>query len=584
MALLRRMRTFAKILILVAVSALSVAAVGYIGYGAAEHAGENLVDLYENALVPALIAKDICTHVTVTERETYHLMLTDDEGRNRAILKEMDERTRLIDEGFARIGEADLDDEDRRLLARVGEARKAFVDARQEVIILAQANQNRIAYEIFLEDVAPLSEAYQAALLAFAERQEAFAESGKESVLAANGVASRRLLIASLSALFLSALIGWAVGRGVTRPLARLEALVERFAGGDLTVSFSDEGRDEVADIAAKLEMMGTALREVIGAVGSVAVRLGHEAEEIAALAEQSNAGVEEARSGAESLEDAMENLAAIGQELNASVEEVAAGAGTAAARSGDVSQQVEGARRAGEAGMAVVKTTVADVAGQIERVEDSARATVELAAKAAQIQKIVGTISGIADQTNLLALNAAIEAARAGEHGRGFAVVAEEVRKLAEESNGAARNIADLAGSIASDLVAVKEGAGRNQEGARNVDRLVRDVAEKITLILGALEKIAASTQDVAAVSEEQAASSEEIASAVQDMAGKVGDSNAMAHRVGSQVGEVSQAAERMAHGAEGLAQVSEELKERMAFFRIGGTEGGLVPARESR
>lgn len=57
MALLRRMRTFAKILILIAVSALSVAAVGYIGYGAAEHAGENLVDLYENALVPALIAR-----------------------------------------------------------------------------------------------------------------------------------------------------------------------------------------------------------------------------------------------------------------------------------------------------------------------------------------------------------------------------------------------------------------------------------------------------------------------------------------------------------------------------------------------
>ena len=382
------------------------------------------------------------------------------------------------------------------------------------------------------------------------------------------------LVVIAISLLFANA---------IARPVMAVERRMAALADGDLASPLEVKSSiTEMRELSQALERTLESLSDSFSAVAGAAHELGSEAESFAAVAEETNASVEETQSGIESVGGAMGNLAAIGQELNASVEEVAAGAGTAATRSSEVSEQVEEARRAGEDGMTAVKKTVVDVADQIGRVEESTKATAELAEKAAQIRKIVAVISGIADQTNLLALNAAIEAARAGEHGRGFAVVAEEVRKLAEESNGAARNIADLAGSIATDLDAVREGASRNQAGALNVNTLVNDVAEKLTLILGALEKIAGSTQDLAAVSEEQAASSEEIASAVQEMAGKVNDSNVTTDSVRAQMAEVGVAAERVAQGGESLTRISQELQKRVSAFRLREGEAGLVPTKK--
>ncbi|QTX33282.1 methyl-accepting chemotaxis protein [Aminithiophilus ramosus] len=404
-----------------------------------------------------------------------------------------------------------------------------------------------------------------------------------EAELLAPVRALRTLILVVSALLALVVVVSFFFANAVAGPVTAIERRMEALAEGDLASPL--EARSSIAEIrnlSSAMEKTLASLSDSFSAVADVAHELGSEAETFAAVAQETNASAEEARSGVETVGGAMEALAAIGQELNASVEEVASGAATAATRSGETSEEVEKARRAGERGLEAVKGTVTNINGVTVEIEGSARAVAELADKAAQIGKIVAVISGIADQTNLLALNAAIEAARAGEHGRGFAVVAEEVRKLAEESNGAARNIADLAGSIASDLFSVKEGAGRNQEGARQVLDQSRDVVEKIELILETLDRIAASTQDVATVSQGQASSSEEIASAIQDMANKVNDSNAMAGNVRDQMAEVVQAAERVALGGEGLARISGELRRRVSAFRLRESQAGLVAVRK--
>ena len=192
----------------------------------------------------------------------------------------------------------------------------------------------------------------------------------------------------------------------------------------------------------------------------------------------------------------------------------------------------------------------------QIEKtVDDSAQLVGKLGERSSEIGKIVDTISGIAGQTNLLALNAAVEAARAGEQGRGFAVVAEEVRKLAEQSQDAAKQIAGLINEIQVDtgkaVNAMKEGTREVKAGSEAVQdtgrtfddivNLVGQVSEQVNDISAAIEQMAASsqnivtsvkhidkiskeasahTQTVSAATEEQLASMEEIASSSQALA----------------------------------------------------------------
>jgi methyl-accepting chemotaxis protein len=187
-----------------------------------------------------------------------------------------------------------------------------------------------------------------------------------------------------------------------------------------------------------------------------------------------------------------------------------------------------------------------------------------------------VSQIGSIADQTNLLALNAAIEAARAGDAGRGFAVVAEEVRKLAEESNVAAKNIAELASAITSELDMIVKYSQENADDSSKAKMLSSDTETAIANMLSYLKEIASATQDLAAVAEEQAASSEEIAEAVQGMSGKINDTANAGVNIRTSVAEVAAASEKMAEGSENLSSLSGELQERLSFFRLDESSRG--------
>lgn len=189
-------------------------------------------------------------------------------------------------------------------------------------------------------------------------------------------------------------------------------------------------------------------------------------------------------------------------------------------------------------------------------------------------ISGFMSSITSIADQTNLLALNAAIEAARAGDAGRGFAVVAEEVRKLAEESGNAAKEVSKLIHELGersdTSLAATKDMAQTLSElftGAESVDHELHDV-------LAATNHLNESIQNVAAVSEEQAASAEEMTASIQSVTSSIGEIVDVQKEIGRAAHGTADAAKSIERAAHGMMETTEQLRELIDRFGTSETK----------
>jgi methyl-accepting chemotaxis protein len=193
-----------------------------------------------------------------------------------------------------------------------------------------------------------------------------------------------------------------------------------------------------------------------------------------------------------------------------------------------------------------------------------------KLGERSKEIGQIVDTISGIAGQTNLLALNAAIEAARAGEQGRGFAVVAEEVRKLAEQSQDAAKQIAVLIGEIQGEtdraVAAMNNGTREVKLGAEVVNasgKSFQEIAEMVTRVSG-------QTKEISAAIELMANGSQQIVESVKEIDELSKHASGEAQTVSAATEEQSASMEEIASSSQALAHLAMDLREALVSSRF--------------
>ncbi|SDM06574.1 methyl-accepting chemotaxis sensory transducer with Cache sensor [Dendrosporobacter quercicolus] len=341
----------------------------------------------------------------------------------------------------------------------------------------------------------------------------------------------------------------------ITKPVETLLDQVNQVAAGDLTVQATVSGQDEIAGLAAGFNSMVASLRSLILQVHTSAEQLAASTEQLTAsshesaqAANQVAGSITEIAQGAEVQLRTVEQTANSIDNISVNINRVTAYAHNAVAKSG------ESAEKAKDSNL-----SIAQAVHQMELIEQTVNTSAQLISvlgeRSKEIGQIVDTISGIAGQTNLLALNAAIEAARAGEQGRGFAVVADEVRKLAEQSQTAAKQIAELVGQIQQDtttaISAMDNGTHEVSLGAkvvtaagdsyRQIAGLIAEISEQVAGISTAMEQVnkesqeivtsmktidqlsthtAAEAETVSAATQEQSASMEEVASASQNLA----------------------------------------------------------------
>ena len=400
---------------------------------------------------------------------------------------------------------------------------------------------------------------------------------------------SNMLLLSVLAAVLVGMAVAVVITRMITRPLRKAVDLAERAGNGDLTISREDfqyESSDEIGALADALagmaELQAGAVREIVAAAEEVA----RGAETLAALSQETNASVEEVRGSLEQVASISESNSAALEESNAGVEEVAAGAQAAAKASSDgVAAANQTASMAKEA-VAKVEEVIREVRAVGGKSGTNMEKIRSLAESVEEISGFVTVITSIADQTNLLALNAAIEAARAGEAGRGFAVVADEVRKLAEDSSRAAREVESLITTLHGNA---RESMEVTEETGRVMQSTVAEAADaqgRLSGVLGEIARIEKSIAHIAELSRSQASASEEMAGAIDQVSHATIDVVQRVDAIRSASGETAAASEGVAREASAMADRAEHMRNLLSRFILSKDtekeeeEAGLVPA----
>jgi methyl-accepting chemotaxis protein len=346
---------------------------------------------------------------------------------------------------------------------------------------------------------------------------------------------------------FLALVLGLNLGWDSVRPLRKLVAFAKAVAAGSLDEKLIITRRDDYGELAQSLRVMLDNIKSNIQEAGEKSVQADAEASRAKTATEEALAAKAKAERGAEhmmqvatQLERVVEIVSSASEELSAQVEQSSRGAEMQSQRVAETATAMEemnatvlevarnASRAADSSGNARTKaqegaTVVAQVVGGVKTILDVSLTMKEdmgvLGKQAEGIGRILNVISDIADQTNLLALNAAIEAARAGEAGRGFAVVADEVRKLAEKTQTATKEVGDA-------ISGIQHGARKNLE---NVERVVITVEQATELanksgetlrdIVRLVEVSTDQVRSIATASEEQSAASEEINHSIEDI-----------------------------------------------------------------
>ncbi|MDU2063732.1 MAG: methyl-accepting chemotaxis protein [Sporomusaceae bacterium] len=459
-------------------------------------------------------------------------------------------------------------DKEKQLLQEITNSHEQFTQINYKVISLYNEGKIDEAKSLSFGEGRKIRKELEASFNNFVKINQANSENTEGNLRLLLQQMKGLIIGVSAIAIIFGICIGIFMSIYITKPIKKVTSHI---AKGDLNIQENiGTSQDEIGQLVSAFMKMVIDLKKMVLTIKTNAEHISNSSKELSVNADQSaQAANQVAQSIAEVAINAEQQLSvtnatsAVVEQMSASIHQISANANQVA------TQSTQAANKANE-GNKLTEKAVIQMTNIEKAVSTSAQFIGKLGDRSKEIGQIVDIISSIASQTNLLALNAAIEAARAGEQGRGFSVVAEEVRKLAEQSQDAAKQIAILISEIQGDtekaVLAMNNGTSEVKLGANIVNASGQAFQEITTMVsLGSEQMI-----QISVAVEQMAIGSQKIVSSVKQIEELSKKSSGEAQTVSAATEQQSASTEEIASSSQTLAHLVTDLNAAVSKFQV--------------
>ena len=385
-----------------------------------------------------------------------------------------------------------------------------------------------------------------------------------------NKIMYANIMVFVMILIAISLLIIYLFNNRINMPLTKLIGSAKGLASGDLTTAVSVERDDEIGELAEDFKIMSNNFKKIITDVNRMAQQVASSGQELCSGSEQSAVGTQEIAQSIVKVAEAVAEQSTLIDKAAESVAVISNSINTASDSAEKTLENVESSAVSAKNGYTSVKSAIGQMENIDAKINEAAETVLKLGTQSKQIGEIVSTISDIAGQTNLLALNAAIEAARAGEQGRGFAVVADEVRKLAEQSQVAAKHIADLIREIQTQTTKAVEFMETGTQEVKLGSQLVGDAGKTFSEIVTKVDKVTLDVKLVVAEIKKIVQERDSMVKLIDNLEVIGTKTSDQSQNVSATVEEQAASLEQLAAVSRSLSEMSQELHKVVNSFKV--------------
>lgn len=570
---LNNLKVGKKLTMLIICSLVGLFAVGATGYYFLQVSSKSMDAMYNERLLSSEWLNESRIHARAISADIFRLMVTNDQNENSNLTKDIDTRAEEFNNYMVSYKKLKLDDFEASKISEIDSNLSKYREGRKIVINLAMENKNQEAYEYYEKNVESYADAFLNNLVELGEHNRQIAEKINAEDKANFSIAIVVFLSIVITASILIILLGILITKRITKRLNDFVVFIGALAQGDFSAKIKEENlkdKSEFGIVTNALDKMTKNIIELIKQLGNTSEQLVLSSEELTASAEQSADASNLVASAVTTMAHGADEQRSLANDTNEVVENISDKINVVSENSKSVSALTDNAKISANAGEDAVEKAVNQMEIIEQKTNETSTIISELEEKSVKIGQILDTIQNISQQTNLLALNAAIESARAGEAGKGFSVVAEEIRKLAEQSQGATKEIAEIINDVQnktnSAVLVMNENSKEVSTGAKVVDvagRSFREILQMITEISKQIHEISNSITEITVGTKESVTSVNNI----QNISTKIADET---QTISAAAEEQLASVEEIASSSKLLSQMSEELSSIINKFKI--------------